>query len=346
MQPQSQASDKELEAILTDAEERGLELADDKEQLLREASALGAGQQGLAARLREVIPLLPEGSRLGLRTGTPLAAFVDAPGIFVLRSSAATSGAAGTSRKSRSSAAFFQTLARGRKHLDLNDITSIDAEAATALSVAEGMLALDGLTSITAEVAKALSAYEGPFLSLNGLKAPDNQEDARKIMADMAPILDLVSEDRASAGGLYMMSVAGMRDFVVQSADSLPDKQKKLAKQFQANSGSRDWTNLVGQRVKGKVLAILGTDVVLDTPTGPSDKIAVTSLSPASLKVLKTLAELGSQLATLRTTSKFAAEGGQVDEDEDDKEAEKDDKNADKKKQKKNEQDKESDDDR
>lgn len=319
MQSQSGPTDKDLEALLTDAEERGLELADDKEDLLREASALGAGQQGLVARLREVIALLPEGSRLGLRTGTPLAAFVDAPGIFVLRSSAATA-AAGTSRKGRSSRALFETLARGRKHLDLNDITSIDAEAATALSVAEGMLALDGLTSITAEVAKALSAYDGPFLSLNGLKAPDNQEDARKIMADMAPILDLVSEDRASAGGLYMMSVAGLRDFVLQSADSLPDKQKKLAKQFQSNSVSRDWTSLAGQRAKGKVLAILGTDVVLDTPTGPSDKIAVTSLSPASLKVVKTLAELGSQLATLRTTSKFAAEGGRADADADDDE--------------------------
>ena len=299
------AAEKELDAILAEAVDRGLCSAEDKERIARNAKETSSAA-AIVDRIRQVLPLLHPDSRLSGLTGLPLTAFVDAPGVFVLEPPSSV-------RKGVPDRAFFSLIAHGRKHLELSSLTSLDADAATVLATAEGMLSLDGLTSITPEALKALAAYKGPFLSLNGLKEPQTPDEAKKLLDEMKPIFEMVREDRASAGGLYAINVGGIREFVMQATDSLPDKPKKAAKQFQANSGSRDWANQAGQRVKGRLLALLGPDVIIETPVGPSDAISSNLLVPLSKKVVTSLQETGSQLAALRTKAKFAAEGGLAD---------------------------------
>jgi hypothetical protein len=223
-----------------------------------------------------------------MRTGTPLAAFVDAPGVFVLQPSAARGLARPLNDK-----VVFETLARGRKHLDLSALTSIDATAAAALATTTNILSLDGLTSLTPDVAKALSDYKGAFLSLNGITAMD---DSAKLFEP------LVREDRASLVNLGMMNVGGLRTFANEKGAALPDKQQRIAKQFYSSSGTKDWTGLTAnQRLKGKVAAVLGTEVIFETSTGLTDKVPGAGLSPASVKAIKSLADLGKELAAART---------------------------------------------
>lgn len=302
---QAAAVAKELEAILADAVDRGLCSSEDKDRLARDIKAVTTPQAAIVERIREVLPLLPPDTRLGLRTGTPLAAFVDAPGVFVLETTT-------TARKGLPDKAFFETLAQGRKHLDLSGLTSLDADAAAVLATAQGMLSLDGLTSIAPDALKALAAYKGPFLSLNGLKEPQLPDEAKKLLDEMKPIFEMVRDDRASAAGLFAINVGGLREYVLEATDALPDKPKKAAKQFQANSGPRDWS-IAGMRAKGKLLALLGTDMVFETPAGPSPNIADAGLAPPSKKIVNTLRETGTQIAPLRTKAKLAAEGGQAD---------------------------------
>jgi hypothetical protein len=303
---QAAAAVKELDAILAEAVDRGLCSAKDKERIARGVEAATTSPAAIVDRVREALPLLSPDTRLGMRTGLPLTAFVDAPGVFVLESPS-------TARKGVPDKAFFETLAQGRKHLDLSSLTSLDTDMATVLATTEGILSLDGLTSITPEALTALAAYKGPFLSLNGLKVPQTADDLTKLTAALKPIFEMVREDRASAGGLYAINISGMRDYVLEATDSLPEKPKKAAKQLQANSGSRDWASQAGQRVKGKVLALLGPDVIIETPFGPSDATSIGSFVPLSKKPLMMLQEVGAQLAPLRTKAKFAAESGQAD---------------------------------
>ena len=299
--PQAPTLDKELDALLAEAVEKGLATPADKERLTTEAKAATTSLAQIVDRLREVLPLLADGARLDLRTGTPLAAFLDAPGVFVLRP--ATSPAFRTP----SDKSFWESLARGRKHLDLSALTTLDATAAAALATTENMLSLDGLTSLSPEVATALAAYKGPFLSLNGIEA--NKFNPQSDTAIIAAFEQLVRDDRASLAGLVMMNVDGLRKFCASNA---ADLNKSLVARLLAAGKPQNWIGVKGERLnKAWVKSILGTEVIFDTALGPIDtKIKGTDLAPASVNAIGKLAKDAKELAPLRTKSLFGEASG------------------------------------
>jgi len=314
--PQKQAADaekeKELEAVLRQAEARKLASANQKAHFVELSKTSGMSLAALVDRLRELVQILPaEGGQLDPGAGRPVRALLEAPGIFVLRPPTGR-----PDRRSRLDKTTFEMLAKGRKDLDLGCLTSIDdVESAAALAAADNAISLDGLTSLSPEIAAALAKYSGPFLSLNGVQL--TEAEAKAILPLFEP---LVRDDRASLASIGMMNLDGLRDFATQSVDSLPDKQKKLAKQFVSGSGSRDWTGAAaGQRLKkGKPSIALGDSVVFEGVSGPvtvdaggkqTDKIPATMFSSTSIKTLKSTLDLGKELALLRTKARFQAAG-------------------------------------
>jgi hypothetical protein len=144
-------------------------------------------------------------------------------------------------------------LAQHKGALFLNGLTTLSAEAATALAQHEGReLALDGLTTLSDETAKALAQYKGD-LSLNGLSTLS--DEAAKALAQHKDRLflesisfSLTADSALAWAALFRGQLAGIT--ALDSPDSVA-----IAKALATRKGPLSLPNL--KKLSPKTLSAL-----------------------------------------------------------------------------------------
>jgi hypothetical protein len=240
---------------------------------------------GRARSLEHLVGTPPPAAadEVGIDGTTTLDALMAAPGVFHLQ----PSGAAGRLDK-----AVAQKLARGRKHLDLDCLTELDADVAATLASSDAMLSLDGIRTIANEFATALLQYKGPLLSLEGVDSIDD-EIARRFEP-------AVEDDRVCLPGVGMFNIVALRTFVEDTA------QQKSLGSFWSLSKSREWSGL-GRLEKGRAkVVLLLADTVVFSNGDRESRVAIAKLSEASKASIAMLAKNAAAVAAARKAALLA----------------------------------------
>jgi len=285
----------ELEALSRDAIAQGVENESGHEALMQ-ALRDGADPVAVVEKFRLQHLDLPAATTVWISgtIGTPLDAFVRAPGVFALRQRGGPPAA-----QSRFDRGVAQSLARGRKHLDLDGLGALDVDAAAAIATAGTVVSLDGLKTMTAELAAPLLQYKGPLLSLQGIETID---------PSLSVLFEpLVVADRASLPGVEMVNIAGLREFVSDT------QQQKRFESFWNLSKSREWSGLT-RTAKGRarVALLLPGEVVFEND-GREARVVRDNLSAASRKQLTTLAKNALEVAASRKAHLLAVAAGRTE---------------------------------
>lgn len=286
---------EELEALV--GQLMKLNLCDDlqKEQWLARASEGDDALKEVIESIRKDHPKLPLPSKVRIdppRT-TPLDACVRSPGVFVLHPSAGA--AAGKIRFGREMA---MSLARGRKHLNLDCLTDreLTPEVAAALASASTIVSLDGITVLEKDCVEAFTKYGGPLVSLANVGEVD------ATIAEQ--IMPLFKEHRVSLPQAGLVDVADLRGFVNARRESdTPETaaQKKTFGAFLDRSKRQEWTP-VGRapKFRAQVVQLFPGEVEFELVGGQRVRGPRARLMPANQATLDRLQECAKEVAAVR----------------------------------------------
>jgi hypothetical protein len=285
---------EELQAIFREAVARGVHREEDREQFFARAAVSDEAMQDSLEQNRIDHPEFQTYCkvRIGDADGTPLDAFVRSPGVFTLqpRSGLAVG-------KSRFNIAVAQSLARGRKHLNLDCLVDRDLtpEIATVLGTFGKVVSLDGIRQMTPELAASLAQYKGPLLSLAGV--------AQVAPEDEAVLLPLIQANHAILPDAGMLNIAGLRDFVLNCRKAkvpVPGNQKALYDSFLDRSKNRQWAVLMpARKLQVQAVLLLQNDVEFDD-AGVKIRGPRALLTPQSQQTLGKLQDDAKAVAVIR----------------------------------------------
>jgi hypothetical protein len=247
---------EELQAIFREAVSRGVHKEEDREQFFAAVSESDKAMQEILEQNRNDHPEFQRYGkvRIGDSDGTPLDAFLRSPGVFTLQPRSGQSVG-----KSRFNIAVAQSLARGRKHLNLDCLVDRDLtpEIATVLGTFGKIVSLDGIRQMTPELAAPLAQYKGPLLSLQGVGALD-----KAIEKLFEPV---VQNGSTSLPGAGMFNIATLRTFADdrwKKNNFQNPQQKEDFRSFREFSKKREWAGRGrANRGQARVVLLLPDDV-------------------------------------------------------------------------------------